>query len=170
MSRCGYQSKRGYHGWIQFSTKLLNSPKKVIPELNPLIKIESRVGDIGVVTFQPRKGEGAHTYTFDKVVASIVGLLNAAPYEIYIDCLEELPRHAPSGETTWNNLQLKFILISHTSVYNPERKWRHMWEDWQLTNVFLVIRPFGQHWKKVGILKTKDKLYRNLQQMTAVLT
>ncbi|KAI0435119.1 heterokaryon incompatibility protein-domain-containing protein [Xylaria sp. FL1042] len=153
--------------WISLSTAFQNSPTKVIPEFSPLIKIESRVGDIGDATFQPRGYESA--YTFDKVVVSIVGLANATPYEIYIDSLEELPPHTPGEETTWNTLNWKFLLISRTSIYNPEPKWRHAWEDWQPTNVFLVIRPPEQHWKRVGILKTKDKLYRNAERKAIIL-
>ncbi|TGJ87753.1 hypothetical protein E0Z10_g1001 [Xylaria hypoxylon] len=154
--------------WIEFDIASQSSPTNVIPELSPLIKIESRVGHIGRVTFQPRTDES--TYSFDKVVVSIVGLANASPHEIYIDCIEELPRHTPSEEITWNNLNWKFILISRTSIYNPEPKWRHMWEDWQPTNVFLVIRPFGKHWKRVGLIKTKDKLYQNLERKTVILS
>ncbi|RYC59516.1 hypothetical protein CHU98_g6698 [Xylaria longipes] len=153
--------------WTGFDIAFQSSPTKVIPEHNLLIKIESRVGDIGRVTFQPRKGESP--YDCEKVFVSIVGLVDAAPYEISIDCLDELPHYAPDEEATWDNLSWRFLLINRTSIYNADPKWRHMWEDWQPTNVFLVIRPSGDYWKRVGLLKTKDRLYQNAKREAVVL-
>ncbi|KAK5629695.1 hypothetical protein RRF57_005410 [Xylaria bambusicola] len=154
-------------GWTPFGVEFQNSQKKVIPELSPFLKLESRVGDIGDVTLQPRDGES--TYSFDQVSVSIAGLTKTKPYEIHIDCHEELPPHPHSEVYIWDSLRWKFILINRTSIYNPESKWRHAWEDWQPMNVFLVIRPFGQYWERVRILKTKDKLYQNSQRESIVL-
>ncbi|KAH8156110.1 hypothetical protein CIB48_g12140 [Xylaria polymorpha] len=118
------------------------------------------VVEIGGVTFQPREGES--TYGFDEVFISIAGRCDATPYEIHLDCPDEPPHHGPDKETTWNNLGWKLVLISRTSIYNVDPKWRHMWEDWQPTNVFLVIQPCGRDcWERVGLLKMKDKLYQN---------
>ncbi|KAI0456154.1 heterokaryon incompatibility protein-domain-containing protein [Xylaria acuta] len=153
--------------WTEFDIAFQSSPTKVIPEHSLLIKVESRVGDIVSLNFQPRKGES--TYDSDRVFVSIAGPVDAAPYEIYIDCPDELPHHAPDEETTWSNLNWKFILISRTSIYNADPKWRHMWKGWQPTNVYLVIRPSGDCWKRVGILKTKDRLYQNAKQEAVVL-
>ncbi|KAI1755383.1 heterokaryon incompatibility protein-domain-containing protein [Xylaria castorea] len=153
--------------WTEFDTVFQSSSAKVIPERSPLIRVESRVGDIESVTFQPRKGESV--YDLDKLCVSIVGLVDAAPYEIHIDCPDELPYHAPDEETTWNNLGWKFLLIHRASIYNADPKWRHMWEDWQPTNAFLMIRPFGDCYKRVGILKTKDKLYQYAKREAVVI-
>ncbi|KAI0476759.1 heterokaryon incompatibility protein-domain-containing protein [Xylaria cf. heliscus] len=155
--------------WTEFDMAFQSSPTKVIAEHSPLIKIESRVGDIRSVTFQPWEGET--TYNFNKVFVSIADQVDAAapPYEIYIDCPAELPHHAPDKETSWDSLNWKFLLVSRTSIYNADPKWRHMWEGWQPTNVFLVIRPFGDVWKRVGLLKTKDRLYQNAKRETMVI-
>ncbi|KAJ2977966.1 hypothetical protein NUW58_g7643 [Xylaria curta] len=153
--------------WIEFEIAFQSSSAKLIPEHSPLIKIESRVGDIGNVAFGPREDDGM--YDFDKVVVSIVGLDGAAPYEIYMDCLDELPHHIPGEKANWNDLNWKFILISRTSIYNADPKWRHMWDNWRPTNVFLIVRPFGQYWKRVGLLKTKDKLWQYAERRMIVL-
>lgn len=164
---------KGGSMWTEFDTAMRGSSKKVIPELGRLIKIESRVGDIETVIFRPREHQGA--FSFDKVSVSmsVAGMPGAAPYEMCVDCPEELPPPGSSTEeTTWDNLGWRLVLISRTSVYNPEPKWRHMWADWQATDAFLVIRPAaaGPYWERVGLLKTKDKLYRVMKRDTVVLT
>ncbi|KAI1369067.1 heterokaryon incompatibility protein-domain-containing protein [Xylaria arbuscula] len=154
--------------WTPFHEEFQKSRNKAIPELSPFIKLESRVGDLDVVTFQPREDDS--TWSHDEVSVSIVGMPETKLYEIHMDCHDELPHHSPNEESSWNNMNWKFVLVSRTSIYNPEPKWRHMWEDWQPTNVFLVIEPSGQNWKRVGILKTQDKLYRFAERRAIILT
>ncbi|TRX94471.1 hypothetical protein FHL15_004626 [Xylaria flabelliformis] len=153
--------------WIEFDLAFQSSSTKVIPEHSPLIRVESCVGDIGSVTFQPCERESF--FESDKVLVSIAGLVDAAPYEIYIDCVDELPDHATDGETTWDNLGWKFLLTSRSTIYNAGPEWKAKWKDWQPTNAFLIIRPFGDYYKRVGFLKTKDKLYRNAKREAVVL-
>ncbi|KAI1427064.1 hypothetical protein F5Y12DRAFT_712677 [Xylaria sp. FL1777] len=78
-------------------------------------------------------------------IVSTIGLDNDAPYEIYIDCFEELSRQTYIEATTWHDFNGKFIFVNRTSIYNPEPKLRHMWKDWWPTNVSLVIRSFKKH-------------------------
>ncbi|KAI0408624.1 heterokaryon incompatibility protein-domain-containing protein [Xylaria palmicola] len=153
--------------WVEFDTAWQSSPTKVVPELSPLIKVESRVGDIGEVTFQAR-ASGSELDS-GKVLVSLVGIANPAPYEIYVDCLDEVLCHTPDGNVSSSNPPWKFVLLSRTSIYNADPKWRHMWADWQPTNVFLVVSPSGPYWKRVGLLKTKDRLYHNTRQQEIVL-
>jgi hypothetical protein len=154
--------------WAEFDAAWQSSrPAKIIPELGPLIKVESRVGVIKDVTFRPWKGEEFDTWhdNLHKVVISIAGPI----YDMYIDCLEELPPHPPDEETTFHNLGWKFILIHRSSLYNPQPEKRDAWANWKPTDVFLVIRPHGQYWKRVGLFKTEDKLYREMTQETVNL-
>ncbi|GAP86439.2 putative tol protein [Rosellinia necatrix] len=153
--------------WIEFDAALQRSPTKLIPELSRLLKIESRAVDIGSVTYRPSVGD--YISNRSNIYICIAGATNSPPHEIYIDCHEELPFHIPVEDTSWTDLNWKLALVSRTSIYNPDPKWRHMWEDWQPTNVFLVIRPSGRHWKRVGLLKTKDKLYRYMKRETFIL-
>ncbi|KAJ8132851.1 hypothetical protein O1611_g773 [Lasiodiplodia mahajangana] len=153
--------------WIEFDVKFQTSPTKLIPEHGPLIRIESRVGDIASVTFQPPSDEDYRG--FPKVSISVVGLVDTKLYEMYLDCLEELPDHGPEEKITWHDLDWKYALISRASIYNPEPKYRAAWADWPPTNTFLVIRPFGQYWKRVGLLRTTDRLYRNVERDTIIL-
>ncbi|KAI0118829.1 heterokaryon incompatibility protein-domain-containing protein [Nemania sp. FL0031] len=152
--------------WIELDMKFQSSLAKLILEHGPLIQIESRVGDIQKVTFQPSGDDGYRDSP--KVSASITGLVDTKPYEIYLDCLEELPRHSSDG-ATWSNLGWKYVLISRASIYNPEPEYRDAWADWPPTNTFLVIRPFGQYWKRVGLLRTTDKLYQNGERDVIIL-
>ncbi|KAI1176284.1 heterokaryon incompatibility protein-domain-containing protein [Nemania sp. FL0916] len=154
--------------WIEFDAIFRNSPTKVIPELSSLIRVESYTGNIEDMIFQPRARES--TYDSDKILISVVGQTKAEKYEIHVDCLNELPHCTLDEVSTWKGLQWKLILISRTSIYNPDRKWRHMWSDWEPTNVFLIIRPAGPCWKRVGLLKTKDRLYHHMKRMAVVLT
>lgn len=77
--------------WVEFDEKFRDgsSPSKLIPEASPLIRLQSRVGDIAQVVFQPQEGDG--DYEHSKVFVSIAGLVDATPYEMRVDCVEELP-------------------------------------------------------------------------------
>ncbi|KAI1122862.1 heterokaryon incompatibility protein-domain-containing protein [Nemania abortiva] len=161
--------------WIEFDEKFQSSPTKLIPEHSPLMRIESRVGGIGDVKFRPSGWDSDYdSYaTRPKVSVSIIAPVGAKVsemYEVFLDCVEELPQHDPDEETTtWHDLGWKFVLISRASIYNPEPAYRDAWADWLPANSFLVIRPFGQYWKRVGLLRTNHKLYRYAERDTVVL-
>ncbi|KAI0869806.1 heterokaryon incompatibility protein-domain-containing protein [Hypoxylon argillaceum] len=148
--------------WVEFDEKFRDgsSPSKLIPEASPLIRLQSRVGDIAQVVFQPQEGDGDGDYEHSKVFVSIAGLVDATP---------SLPPHAPDEEAAWRDLGWKIALASRASIYNPEPTRRHMWADWRPTNTFLVVRPFGRLWKRVGLLETRDALYRDVEGGTVVL-
>lgn len=130
--------------WAEFVGMGITEHRKVIGEFAPLLKIDTSFWEVRAATFSTRRSGEVHLFVQDIDIGFPVRLDTEKDLDELKDATREHDDDAKDKKVT--NLRWRVLMISQWT-YNSED---HDVQGSTWSTVFLVVRPSGTYWERVG--------------------
>lgn len=155
--------------WIEFNEAWSRSNTKIIPEIGLLLRLETLAADVVQVKVEPPPAF-SQQYLNSIQISVLPAADNPVPakdnfYDVFLDVRGESMYGEQIG--TFDTPGWKIALIHADNYYNPEHP--DAWLNWKQCN-FLLLQPFSNQWKRIGLFGTERDTRLLLDRETLVIS